>query len=254
MIDTHAHLNMKDFQEDMDQVIESAKEKGLSHIIVIGMDHASSLRAIELAETYDIVYATVGLHPGYVDEDDVHFIKPLLSHPKVVGIGECGLDFYWQKDNELKQRKAFQYQIELAKETGLPLVIHTRNSFLEAYDMVYPFKGKIKGVFHCFSSHLEDAIKTIDLGFYIGIDGPITYKKNDELINIVKNIDLHYLLIETDSPFLTPTPLRGQRNEPGHVKFVLEKIADVLQLDVKTLDAQTTENTFKLFNLGGKNT
>jgi TatD DNase family protein len=254
MIDTHAHLNMDDFNDDMDQVIKRAKENGLSHIIVIGMDHKSSLRAIELAETYDMVYATVGLHPGYVDEGDLDFIKPLLKHPKVLGIGECGLDFYWRKDNEEKQREAFKYQIELAKETGLPLVIHTRNSFVEAYEMVSPLKGEIKGVFHCFSSDVKDAIKTTELGFYVGIDGPITYKKNEDLIDIVKAIDLNYLLIETDSPFLTPTPLRGKRNEPGYVKFVLEKLANVLNIDQKTLDAQTTHNTHKLFNLGGKNT
>lgn len=255
MIDTHAHLNMKDFSQDIEQIIEKAKANGLKHIIVIGMDEASSLQAIELAETYEMVYATVGLHPGYVDGCDVSHIENLLNHPKVVGVGECGLDFYWTDENQAQQEQAFLHQIKLSEKYQLPLVIHTRNSFDRAYEMVQPFKGKVNGVFHCFSSTLEDVIKAIDIGFYIGIDGPITFKKNEVLKDIILGMDLSYLLIETDSPYMTPAPHRGKRNEPSYLPYIAEKIAEIKGITVDEVINITTENAKRLFTkIGGNKT
>lgn len=251
MIDTHAHLNTIEFEQDLAECISRAKEHQLEHIIVIGMDEKSNLKAIEIAEKYDFIYASVGIHPGYVDDGSTDHLKALLKHPKVVAIGECGLDFYWTKDNMEKQKEMFLNQIELAIETNYPLIIHTRKSFTEAYDMIKPFQGKVKGVFHCFSSTISDAKKAIDLGFYIGIDGPVTYKKAQDLVELVSEIDLKHILIETDSPYLSPVPFRGKRNEPSYVRFVAEKIAEIKGISTEEVVKQTSLNAKLLFNIGG---
>src|SRR5690554_2353251 len=182
IVDTHLHLNTEDYDNDLNDVIKDAYTKGVEKLIVIGMDKTSSEKALEIAHTHEGVYATIGLHPGYVDEGNTDFIENMLKDSKVVGIGETGLDLYWQQDNLKVQQKSFLKHIELSIKHQMPLVIHTRNSFKEAYDMLLPYKGKVFGVFHCFSSDLEDAKKAIDLGFYIGIDGPITFKNPKDLL------------------------------------------------------------------------
>ena len=251
IVDTHAHLNTKEFHHDLKQVIENAYHHDVLDIIVIGMDEKHNQKALHIAESYDHIYATVGVHPGYVEDTTVDHIIPLLKHPKVVAIGECGIDLYWKKDNLSLQQKVFIEQIKLAVEFKLPLVIHTRNSFDEAYECLLPYKGKVKGVFHCFSSHLEDAKKAIELGFMIGVDGPITYKNAEDIIRIVQTIDLSHLLVETDSPYLSPIPYRGKRNEPAHTKEVVQKIAELKGLSIEEVATQTTENAYRLFQLGG---
>lgn len=254
IVDTHLHLNTEDYKNDLDQVIKDAFEAGVKKLIVIGMDHETSKKAIDIAERYEGVYASVGLHPGYVDEgDDPEFIHKYVDHPKVVAIGETGLDFYWTKENKDLQMKRFVEHIELSIKYHLPLVIHTRNSFQEAYDLLKPYKGIAFGVFHCFSSDLEDAKKAIDLGFYIGIDGPITFKNPKELLPIVKNIDLKHILIETDSPYLAPTPFRGKRNEPKYLVEVVKKIAEIKNMTEEEVKEMTTKNAHQLFKLGGMN-
>jgi len=253
MIDTHAHLNTPDFEKDIEQVIKRAQEVGVKNIIVIGMDDTSNQLALKLAERHEMIYATIGLHPGYVDDHDTLAIESYLAHEKVVAIGECGLDFYWTDENKERQEAVFLFQIELAIKHNLPLVIHTRNSFERAYEMLTPYKGRVKGVFHCFSSDLTDVHKAIDLGFYIGIDGPITFKKNDVLVDIIKGMDLNYLLIETDSPYLAPMPFRGQRNEPSYVSYVARKIAEIKEIEIAEVIRITTENAKRLFTkLGGQ--
>lgn len=250
IIDTHCHLNMSEFNDDISDVIKRADEHDVKMMIVIGIDHPHNLRAIELAESYENIYATVGIHPTSVDDDqDIARVKSLLDHPKVLAVGECGLDFYWRKDNKEKQIAIFKEHIELAKYSKKPLVIHTRNSFKEAYDLLLPHKGEVTGVFHCFSSNLEDARKAIDLGFMIGMDGPITYKKNDVLKEIVLHVDLEHILVETDSPYMTPAPFRGKRNEPGYTHYVVEKIAEIKGLDVEIVKQITSSNARRLFQL-----
>lgn len=250
IIDTHAHLNTEDFDHDIESVCARANEQGVTKIIVIGMDSASNLKAIKLQKTYPMIYAAVGIHPGYVNTDqDVLHLETLIKDHDVVAIGECGLDFYWQDDNKELQKHIFHQQILLAIKYNLPLIIHTRKSFDEAYQMLLPYKGQVKGVFHCFSSHLEDARKAIDLGFMIGIDGPITYKNNQILKEIVEQIDLKHILVETDSPYLTPMPYRGKRNEPGHTRLVVEKIAHIKNMSVNEVAWVTTSNAYTLFNI-----
>lgn len=250
MIETHAHLNFKQFDQDLDIVIKDAFNSGVSKVIVIGIDKKSSLKAIKIAEQYNNVYATVGLHPGSVANNDTNFIEPLLNHPKVVAIGECGTDLYWTKDTLELQIKYLHNQAKLALKHNLPLIIHTRNSFTEAFDIVKEYTG-VRGVFHCFSSTLEDARKAIDLGFYIGIDGPVTFNKAVELHEIVKEIDLKHILIETDSPYLSPHPHRGKRNEPKNLLYIAQKIADIKNISVDEVIKVTTNNASTLFDFGG---
>ena len=252
IVDTHAHLNTEDYQEDLEDVLIRSKMNDVNQIIVIGMDEETNLKAIELAEEHDMLFATVGVHPGYVDNQTTDHLESLLNKKKVVAIGECGIDLHWRQDNYELQRSIFIEQIELAKRFKLPLVIHTRSSFEEAYQCLVSSKGKVTGVFHCFSSNLKDAKRAIDLGFYIGIDGPITFKKAEDLVEIVQNIDLKHILVETDSPYLAPMPYRGKRNEPAHTKYVVEKIAEIKKRSVEEVMKQTTENAYNLFNLGGK--
>lgn len=251
MIDTHAHLNVSDYDHDLDDVILRAINSHVKAVIVIGMDEKSNHRAIEIAEKYPMCYASVGVHPGYVEHSDTKHIRALLKHKKVVAIGECGLDFYWTKDNIKEQEDVFKKQIEISIDTNYPLIIHTRNSFSEAYQLLEPYKGKVKGVFHCFSSTIEDAKKAINLGFYIGIDGPLTYKKALDTVELVKEIGLEHILIETDSPYLSPMPFRGKRNEPSYVRFVADKIAEIKGITTEEVVKQTSINAHMLFNLGG---
>lgn len=250
IFDTHAHLNMEDFDQDIDHVLSRALKNDVTKVLVIGMDEPSNKRAIALAETHDMLYATVGIHPGYVDDDqDTERLRSYIDHPKVVAIGECGLDFYWRDDNKELQEKVYEAQIQLAILYQKPLVIHTRNSFHEAYQKLIPYKGLVRGVFHCFSSDLIDAKKAIDLGFMIGIDGPITFKKNDVLKEIIENIDLKHILVETDSPYMTPIPHRGKRNEPGYTRFVVEKIAEIKKMDAHEVAQITRDNAHRLFHI-----
>jgi len=251
IIDTHAHLNTEEYKDDLNEVLKRAQKNNVNKIIVIGMDEASNELAISLANEHDMLYATVGVHPGYVDHETTEHLESIVTKKKVVAIGECGIDLHWRQDNYDLQRSIFIEQIELAKRFKLPLVIHTRSSFEEAYQCLLPSKGKVTGVFHCFSSDLKDAKRAIELGFYIGIDGPITFKKAEELVEIVENIDLKHILVETDSPYLAPMPFRGKRNEPAYTKYVVEKIAEIKKISVAEVMKQTTENAHVLFKLGG---
>ncbi len=252
IVDTHAHLNTEEYKEDLEDVLIRAKLNDVNQIIVIGMNEETNERAIELAEEHEMLFATAGVHPDYVDNQTTDHLEFLLTHKKVVAVGECGIDLHWRQDNYELQRSIFLEQIELAKRFKLPLVIHTRSSFDEAYHCLLPSKGQVTGVFHCFSSNLKDAQRAIDLGFYIGINGPITFKKAEELVEIVKNIDLKHILVETDSPYLAPMPYRGKRNEPAHTKYVVEKIAKIKKIPVEEVMKQTTKNAYQLFSLGGK--
>lgn len=251
IIDTHAHLNTSDYNQDLGEVLERAISHDVTQIIVIGTDEVSNHIAIDLANTHEMLYATVGVHPEYADTATTDHLEGLLKNRKVVAIGECGIDLYWKKENLEQQKKIFIEQIELAKKTKLPLVIHTRSSFEESMECLLPYQGEITGVFHCFSSNLSDARRAIELGFYIGIDGPVTFKKAVDLIEIVKEIDLKYLLVETDSPYLAPMPYRGKRNEPGYVRFVVDKIAEIKGITVDEVKHQTSNNASELFHLGG---
>lgn len=249
MIDTHAHLNINKYRHPISEVIKRAKNKGVNQIVVIGMDLDTSIEAIRLSNEHNNLFATVGIHPAYVDNSNHLELDYLYEDKKVIAVGEIGLDFYWRKDNKELQEKIFTEQIEKAIKLDLPVIIHTRNSFQETFDIVKKYQGKLRGVFHCFSSNLEDAKKVIDLGFYIGIDGPVTFKKSDELHLIAKEISLDKILIETDSPYLTPEPYRGKTNEPANVYYVAKKIAELRNINLEEVIEQTTKNANELFRL-----
>ena len=249
MIDTHAHINTKEYDNRIDEIIQNAKRNNVNKIITVGMDKKTSIRAIELAEQYDEIFASVGIHPAYVDESNHNDLNNLYNNKRVVAVGEIGLDYYWKDDNRKLQEKVFEEQLLKAIELDLPVIIHTRNSFKETYEIVSKYKGKIKGVFHCFSSDLEDAIKTVELGFYIGVDGPITFNNNEPIRTIIEKIDLKHILIETDSPYLTPVPFRGKKNEPANVMYVAKKVAEIKNISLEEVIKQTSINAKNLFKI-----
>lgn len=253
MFDTHAHLNMSKYNNKLDKIYENARNNNVKEILVVGMDLKTSIRAIEIANTYPNTYASVGIHPAYVNESNHLELDYLYNNDKVVALGEIGLDFYWTSDNKELQLKVFEEQLLKAIKLNLPVIIHTRNSFDETYEILLKYKGKLSGVLHCFSSNYGDALKTIELGFLIGIDGPITFKNNnEELIEIVEKIDLKHILIETDSPYLTPIPFRGKENEPANVLYVARKIAEIKNISIEEVIKTTTINAHKLFKIKGE--
>lgn len=252
MIDTHAHINIKPHKDKVDLILSNALKNGVNNIISIGMDYKTSLIAIKQSEQYKNIYASVGIHPAYVDNSNHHDLNKLYKNKKVIAIGEIGLDFYHTDKNKDLQIKVFEEQLIKAVKLNLPVIIHTRNSFDETYQIVKKYHEKITGVFHCFSSNLEDAMKAIELGFYIGLDGPLTFKKNnEELIKIAKEVPLNKILLETDSPYLTPEPKRGKVNEPANLIYIAEKLAKIKEVSLEEVISETTKNAKELFKIGG---
>lgn len=255
-VDTHAHLFYPNFNGETDEVINRAKTAGVKYIIVPATDIASSKQAIELAEQYSFIYATVGVHPHDTKEWDdsiIDHLRELASHKKVVAIGEIGLDYYYDFSPRETQIHAFEKQIELAIELNLPIVVHNRESNDDMMAIAAKYKDSgLKAQFHCFAGSLADARELIEMGHYISFTGNITFKKFDTLRSIVEKIELENLLLETDSPFMTPVPYRGKRNEPMHVTLVAEKIAELHNISVEDVGRTTTNNVFKLFGIGEK--
>jgi len=266
MIDVHSHMQFNAFKNDFDQVIKKAFENGVEIIINSSTSLESSNNAVELAEKYENLFAIIGIHPHDADKVEVGWDKELIriakSSKKVVGIGEIGLDYYSHSSNgvvdPLIQKKVFIRQIEIANELNLPLQIHNRqagNDILEIInDKLSIIKMDPPGMFHCMSGNIEFLKKVLDLGFFIGFDGNITYeglaKGEDTLLpDLVKNTPIEKLVVETDAPLLAPIPYRGSRNEPAHVIIVGENIAKIKNLDKEKVEKITTENAKKIFNL-----
>ena len=250
MIDTHIHLNLRQYNDDLDQVVIRAKDAGVNKIVCVGMDYKTGIKALEISKKYNFIYPTIGIHPTSVKdmyEGEIDDIYKLLKQNDVVGVGECGIDLYWDKSNLEKQIEVFKKHIEWGIELDLPLVIHMRNSFDEAYEVMLPYKGLIKGVAHCFSGTYEEMLKLIDLGLYIGVDGPITFNKSYELRDLIKRVPKNRLVIETDGPYLAPSPYRGKRNEPAYLKYIIEEVAKVWEMDVEDAIKITTYNALNLF-------
>lgn len=251
LIDTHTHLNDVKFADDLDEVIQRASDAGVERMIVCGYDLQSSESAIQLANTYESVFATVGIHPhdakSYTKEAE-SILKEFAADRKVLAIGEIGLDFHYNFSPREKQFAAFEAQIQLAKKLGLPIVVHSRESNPEALEILKSRSRDVVGcVFHCFSGDADFAREVLEMGFYIGIDGPITYKASQKLRDVVAMCPLDRLLIETDCPYLTPVPHRGKRNEPAYVVYVAEQIAAIKGLTLEVLAQTTTDNAKKLF-------
>lgn len=250
MIDSHGHLNDPKLLEDLEGVLARSKEAGVTEIIVPGYDLESSLKALELAEKYDGLYALVGIHPHEAadyDEETEEKLKELLSGNKVVGLGEIGLDYYYDNSPRDVQKAVFIRQLKLAEMAGKPVVIHSREAFLDTFNILKEFKGRLEGVFHCFSGSVESSERIIkELGFYISLGGPVTFKKAKEPKEVAKSLPLEYLLIETDCPYLAPHPFRGKTNEPSYLPLILKEIEE---LRGEKIEEATVRNTRKLFRI-----
>jgi TatD DNase family protein len=251
--DSHAHLDDEQFDGDRDEVIQNAKENQISYIMNPGTDFTSSVKAIELAAQYDMVYAAVGTHPHetrFMDEITLELLKGLAKKPKVKAIGEIGLDFYRDNSPRDIQREWFRKQIQLAREVSLPIIIHDRDANQEVMDILKEEKAfDIGVVMHCYSGSAELARQYINLGAYLSIAGPVTYKNAKKVLQVIERIPLKHLFIETDSPYLTPVPHRGKRNEMAYVKYTAEKIAEIKGISLEEVAFQTAENAKKFFDI-----
>jgi len=247
--DSHCHLQDRKFSKDLERVINSAKEKGVKSIIVPGWDVDSSKYAMEIAEKYEEIYATIGVHPHdakIYNENIKREIFNLIRKEKVIAVGEIGLDYYRDLSPREVQREIFKKQLKIAEDENLPVVIHTRNSLDEAIDIVKDFK--VKGVFHAFTKEARIAKRIIDMGFYVGIGGVVTFK-NSRLSNEIKYIPVENILLETDAPYIAPEPMRGKRNEPAFLIYILEKIAKEKSMPMEEVARITYENTRELFKI-----
>ncbi|HSD85526.1 MAG TPA: TatD family hydrolase [Anaerolineae bacterium] len=256
LVDTHCHLDWKTFDPDREAVIDRAVQAGVTRMITIGVDVPSSRRAIELAEWHESVYAAVGVHPndcaGF-DAAGLSDLRSLAQHPKVIAIGEIGLDYYWHKVAPETQARTFRSQLELAAELHKPVIIHSRAAASEVLAVLEDFTrqaGSITGTLHSYFDDLTIAQRAFAIGFYLGITGPITFKKSEREREIVRQLPLDRVLLETDAPFLTPVPQRGKRNEPAYVRHVAEMVAQVRGQSGDEVARQTTRNAEQLFSLG----
>lgn len=253
LFDTHAHLNAHQFAEDEAEVIKRAQEAGVSNMVVVGFDKETIQSAIRIAETYDFIYAAIGWHPvDAIDmkEEDLKWMEELANHPKVVALGEMGLDYYWDKSPKEVQQEVFRKQIRLAKKVKLPIIIHNREA---TQDIITILKeegaAEVGGIMHCFSGSVETAKECIAMNFLISLGGPVTFKNAKKPKEVASEVPLEKLLIETDCPYLAPHPYRGKRNEPAYVKLVAEQIAELKGISYEEVARQTSLNAKKLFQI-----
>ena len=254
IIDTHCHLNDEALHKDLDNVISRAQKVGVEKMIVIGWDEASSKLAIKLAEQYDFIYAVIGFHPENifdVNDEILYSTLELYKHPKVVGIGEIGLDYHWTKEPEKRelQKEYFIKQIEFANKVGLPISIHSREAFYDTVEILKKHKPLHGGVMHCYSGNVENIDDIINLNLYIGLDGPVTFTNAKTPKEVAAEVPLERLVVETDCPYLSPHPLRGTVNEPANISLVIDAIADIRGMSKKHLLDVLYQNSCKLFNL-----
>ncbi|MYL35938.1 YchF/TatD family DNA exonuclease [Pontibacillus yanchengensis] len=253
LFDTHVHLNAEQFHEDCEEVINRAREAGVQYMVVVGFDRETIPLAIEIAESHDDIYAAVGWHPVDaidMEQADLDWLEELSSHPKVVALGEMGLDYHWDKSPADVQKEIFRKQIALAKKVNMPIIIHNREATQDIVDLLKEENaGEVGGIMHCYSGSVEIAKECIDMNFYISLGGPVTFKNAKKPKEVAEAIGMEHLLVETDCPFLAPHPNRGTRNEPAYVKLVAEKVAEIKGLSLEEVGQQTTKNSFKLFRL-----
>lgn len=253
IIDTHCHLYADEFDSDRETMMARALEAGVNKFYLPAIDSEAIPGMLSLEEKYPgKCFAMMGLHPCYVKENyqqELTIVKDWLDKRKFVAVGEIGLDFYWDKTFVPQQYEAFRKQIELALHYRLPIVIHTRNAMAETIALVKEYAPQgLTGIFHCFSGNYEDAAAIIDMGFYLGIGGVVTYK-NSGLAEAIEKIAVKHLVLETDAPYLTPVPFRGKRNESAYLKYVVEKLALIKNVSSEEIAAVTTANAEKIFGL-----
>lgn len=261
LIDTHSHIYLDAFHDDFEEMLARAKENGIAQIVMPAIDIPSIEKAIVLAEQYDGLYVMSAIHPCDVaetDESALYKIEEFCAHPKVVAVGETGLDFYWDRSADDKQRTFFRWHIQLAMRQKLPLIIHTRTkdgdeANWEAIRLIQEEKASspnsvLTGIFHCFSGGQDFAKAVLELGFHLGIGGVLTYKKSTVAEDLA-DVPLTHLVLETDAPFLPPQPKRGKRNEPSFMRFTAEKLAEVKGISFDELAQSTTKNAKQLFGI-----
>ena len=256
LVDSHAHLEMTDFRKDLEEVIRRAKNAGVETIFTVGTEKKDWPRALEIADFHDSIYAILGVHPHNAKEIDDHTYPALLKlcrHKKVKAFGEIGLDFFRNLSPREIQLQRFREQINLARDLGLPIVVHDRDAHRETLEILKSEKAEeCGGVIHCFSGDDEMAKKCLEMGFFISIPGTITFKNADVFKEIVRRLPLESLLVETDAPYLTPVPFRGKRNEPSYVRYTAEKVAEVKKVSFEKVAEVTTQNALRVFRLNDR--
>ena len=255
IVDSHCHLDFKDFHDDLDLVIKNAYDANVKHMLSISVNLEDFNNVYKVANSYDNIYCTTGIHPNNVPENknnELLFEKLSLNlkKKKVIGVGETGLDFYRNEENRINQIEYFNTHLEVSGLFNYPTIVHTRNAEKDTINCIEKAvkKHSTKGLIHCFTSTMELAKKVLDEGFYISFSGIITFKKVDDLIDVVKYVPLDRILVETDAPFLAPMPFRGKRNEPSFVTHTLKKIAEIKRKNVEDMAQITTDNFFNLFS------
>jgi len=255
IIDTHCHLDDTRYRDDLDDVIERAEAAGVKKFIIPGADPSTLERAVEIAEKYDSVYFAVGVHPYDAEHYDRTFLEQFVSHPKCVAVGECGLDYFRLPEDEAsierekkRQKEVFTDQILLAKEQKKPLIVHIRDASADSLALLQEYAGEEGGVLHCYNAD-ESLLKLAGKNFYYGIGGVLTFKNAKKLIHVYPKIPAEKLIIETDAPYLTPHPHRGERNEPAYCTFVAEKMSELSTVSRDKIETLTTNNAFRLFGI-----
>lgn len=248
-IDTHCHLSNDDY-ENIEIVIEEARKNNVEKLIICGYDKKSIKEAISISKKYKNVYLELGYHPSeanYITEEDVNELKNIIKNTeKVAAVGEIGLDYHWTKDNKENQKKLFKEMLKIAEDNNLPVVIHSRDAFQDTYDILK--SSNVKGDIHCFSGNIENAKMYLDLGYYLGIGGVVTFK-NTNLKEVVKNIPIERILLETDSPYLSPEPFRGKQNAPQNIPIIASEISNLKDISISEVSSITTKNAQKLFKV-----
>lgn len=249
-IDSHAHIQLSQFNRDREAVLKRAREAAVSNILVIGFDMETSLGAVALAEAHPHIYATVGMHPHDAKDltsDVLKTFRELAEHPKVIALGEMGLDYYRNLSPRPVQKETFEQQLNLAEEMRMPIVIHNRDAYMDILPILEARQGRIRGVLHCFTGDVELMQRSLAIGFYIGIGGIVTYPNAKDVQAVAREVPEDRLLIETDCPWLAPQFRRGKRNEPAYVRAVAEKIAGLRKTSIETIGKITTKNFGTLF-------
>ena len=256
--DTHSHYNDEKFNEDREQIIKDTYKSGVTKFVCAGYNIESSKRAIEMSQKYEFIYSICGISPNDIPHSEEELWKDIAQITKIiednktnklVAIGEIGLDYYWNKKNKELQKEAFIKQINLANELNLPIVIHSRDASIDIIDIIRKYPVKKAGIFHCCQFNQEMIRQALELGYYISFAGPVTFKNSKNAPEIIKMIPLNRILIETDSPYLTPEPNRGKRNDSRNVKYIAQKISDVREMPIIDIARITYENAMRIFNI-----
>lgn len=253
LIDTHAHIDMEDFEADFEQMLQRAAENGVEKIIIPAVEPSTFERVIKTAEKSENLYAATGVHPEDAKnftQESLEKMEEMIKHPKVVAVGEIGLDYYWDRSYNDIQKEVFALQIEFAKKHNKPVIVHDREAHGDCLEILKRTNAAQVGVImHCFSGSPEFALECVKEGFYIALGGVVTFKNAKKMKEVAKIVPLEKLLVETDSPYLTPVPYRGKRNEPAYVKYAAQEIAQLRGMDFEELAQATTENAMKIFRL-----